>query len=150
LTVRISTPLATSADRAWETVLKPETLVYITRPLLGFRPLGHLPERLGEGQAVRVRLIFFNILPAWEHEIRIVRLDGVAREIYTNERGGPIRTWNHLIKIEPTSAERCRYTDQINISAGSLTPLIWLYAQLFYRYRQMRWRKLARSLQAQS
>jgi hypothetical protein len=30
-----------------------------------------------------------------------------------------------------------------------LTPLVWAYAQLFYRYRQMRWRRLAGSLRDQ-
>jgi len=41
---------------------------------------------------------------------------------------------------------RCGYTDQIDIQAGILTPPIWLFAHIFYRYRQRRWRHLVRAL----
>jgi hypothetical protein len=148
---RVSTELECSAERAWEAVQRPETLQYITRGLLGFRPLDEVPEQFGEGTVVRVRLFFFHVLPAWRHEIRIVRLDRERREIYTNERGGPVRNWSHLIRVEAVPGEqgRTRYLDEIEIAAGPLTPLVWLYAQLFYRYRQRRWRKLARALAAQ-
>jgi len=37
------------------------------------------------------------------------------------------------------------YTDEIEIQAGWLTPGIWLFAQLFYRHRQRRWKALLRS-----
>jgi hypothetical protein len=154
--VRVSTDLDIPAELAWETVKKPETLRYITRGVLGIRPLDDVPDDWGEGLTVRVRLYFFHLIPAWRHEIRVVRIDEATHEIYTNERGGGVRTWNHLISIKPQRTnprpgvaqeyERCRYTDQIEIHAGPATPLVWAYAHLFYRYRQHRWRKLARSL----
>jgi hypothetical protein len=37
------------------------------------------------------------------------------------------------------------YRDQVTIQAGMFTPFIWLFAQLFYRHRQRRWRQLART-----
>jgi hypothetical protein len=147
--VRVSTDLESSADRVWAQLKKPETLVYVTRGVLGFRPLDDVPDRFEEGWVIRMRLLFFHFISAWKHEIRVVRIDEQAHEIYTNERGGPIRKWNHLLKVEPRSERRCRYTDAIEIGAGLLTPSVWLYAQLFYRYRQLRWRKLARSLPVQ-
>jgi hypothetical protein len=143
---RVSTDLECSVERAWETVQRPETLQYITRGLLGFRALEDVPVQFGEGTVMRVRLFFFHVLPAWRHEIAIVRLDPERREIYTNERGGPVQNWNHLITVEDAGSGRARYSDEIDIHAGPLTPLVWLYAQLFYRYRQWRWRRLARTL----
>jgi ligand-binding SRPBCC domain-containing protein len=145
--VRVSTELALSPDLTFETVKKPDTLAYITRGLLGFRPLNEIPADWGEGLVVRIRLYFFHVVPAWRHEIEIVRLDEAARVIETQERGGPVRNWNHRISVAP-SANGTRYSDEIEIRAGPLTPLVWLYAQLFYRYRQHRWRKLARTLRA--
>jgi len=41
---------------------------------------------------------------------------------------------------------RSHYTDEIDIGAGALTPFVWAYAHLLYRYRQWRWRRLARTL----
>jgi hypothetical protein len=32
--------------------------------------------------------------------------------------------------------------DTVEVRAGVLTPFIWLFAQLFYRHRQRRWRAL--------
>jgi hypothetical protein len=147
--VRVSTDLDIPADLAWETVKKPETFQYVVRGIMGVRLLDEIPEDWGEGLTVRVRLFFFHVIPAWKHEIGIVRLDEAEREIYTNERGGPVRRWNHRIKIDPVSASRCHYTDEIEVHAGPLTPLTGASTHLIFRYRQRRWRKLARRLRAE-
>lgn len=142
----ISTYLKTTADRAWPAVRKTETFVYVTRGLLGFAGEQNLPEEWREGEVIRARLRFFNFLPAWEHELRVIRVDDRRRELHTNEGGGFISRWNHVIRIEAGEEDCCRYTDKIEIKAGLLTPAVWLYAHLFYRYRQMRWRGLARRM----
>jgi hypothetical protein len=144
--VRVSTDLEIPVDLAWETVKKPETFQYVVHGVMGVRQLDEIPEDWGEGLVVRVRLFFFHVIPAWKHEIRIVRLDETAREIYTNERGGGVRKWNHRLKFDALSEQRCRYTDEIEIGAGLLTPFVWLFAHAMFRYRHMRWRKLARRL----
>jgi ligand-binding SRPBCC domain-containing protein len=144
--VRVGTELDAPPDRVWETVQKVDTLRYITRGLLGFRPLGPVHDGLGEGDVIRVRLMFFHVLPANAHEIRIVRVDEEAHCIETDEHGGAVKTWRHRISVDPHGEGRSYYTDRIEIGAGPLTPLIWAYAQLFYRYRQWRWRKLARRI----
>ncbi|MGH9942314.1 MAG: hypothetical protein ACRD9R_08150 [Pyrinomonadaceae bacterium] len=142
----ISTRLDTTADRAWQAVKRTETFVHITRGLLGFAGARELPEEWREGEAIRARLRFFNFLPAWEHELRVVRVDDRRRVLHTNEGGGFISRWNHVIRIEAGGGTYCRYTDEIEIKAGVLTSVVWLYAHLFYRYRQMRWRRLARRI----
>lgn len=148
--VRVSTDLACSADAAWAAVQRLDTFRYVTRGLLGFRIPEGTPEELEEGMVARGRLLFFHVLPAWNHEIRAVRVDRDAREILTSEHGGPVSNWGHLIKVDPVTENRCRYTDQIEIEAGLLTPLVWAYAHLFYRYRQARWRRLAQKLRTAS
>jgi hypothetical protein len=134
------------ADVAWDSVKRPATLRYITRGLLGFRISGDVPEQFAEGETYSLRLLFFGVVPAWRHEIRIVRVDETAHEIRTEERGGPVRQWRHRIAIDPEGWGSTRYLDELEIAAGVLTPLVWFYAQIFYRYRQRRWRRLARRL----
>ena len=144
---KISTRLDTSTDRAWDAVKKSATLLHVTRGFLGFAGARGFPEEWREGDAVRTRLVFFHLIPAWwTHQLRVVRLDDQNREIYTNEGGGSVPVWNHRITIAAVSEASCRYADEIEIRAGFLTPLVWLYAHIFYRYRQTRWRRLARSL----
>ena len=56
--------------------------------------------------------------------------------------------WSHRITVDDEGWGSTRYLDEIEIAAGVLTPFVWVYAQLFYRYRQWRWRRLARRLAA--
>ena len=144
--VKVSTLLETTADLAWRTAKRTATLLHVARGLLGFRGVGPIPPEWVPGDRVRTRLIFFHVVPAWEHELRIVGVEEDWHEIHFNEHGGPVQSWRHRIAVEPVDATRCRYTDEIDIRAGVLTPMVWLFAQVFYRYRQMRWRHLARSL----
>ena len=147
--LRVTTRLPVRAEVAWDAVKRTDTLRYVTRGLLGFRTEGGTPERLAEGDTHRLRLLFFGVLPAWRHEIHVMRVDEQAREIRTEERGGPVRDWRHRITVDDEGWGCTRYTDELDISAGALTPLVRLYAQLFYRYRQARWRRLARRLSEQ-
>jgi ligand-binding SRPBCC domain-containing protein len=144
--VRVSTRLPVPPDLAWDTVKRTDTLRYVTRGLLGFRPEGEIPERLAEGETYRMRLLFFGVLPAWRHEIQVIRLDDASHEIRTEEHGGPVRDWRHRITVDAEGWGATRYMDEIEIAAGPLTPLVWLYAHVFYRYRQWRWRRLAKRL----
>lgn len=132
------------ADKAWNILKHKATFLYITRGFLGFAGSKAWPETFSTGQEIRTRLIFFHILPAWKHVLRVIRMDDRTRELYSNEMGGAIRVWNHLIQIEAESDSRCRYTDQIDIRAGWMTLGVWLYAHVFYRYRQFRWKRLIR------
>ena len=146
MVVQVATELSAPPARVWDAVKQPDTLRYITRGLLDFRPLGPIPDRLAEGDVVRLKLLFFGFLPGWAHEIRIVRVDEEARRIETAEGGGAVKKWNHVIAVDPADGDRTHYSDRIEIDAGPLTPLVAGYAQLFYRYRQRRWRRLAQTL----
>jgi hypothetical protein len=114
--------------------------------VLGFRTEQDLPERFAAGETYRIKLIFFGVIPAWWHEIHIVGVDDLHREILTSEGGGAVKEWRHRITVDERGPWRSFYQDEIDISAGLLTPVVWAYAQVFYRYRQRRWRKLAREL----
>jgi hypothetical protein len=142
----ISTDLDTTAERTWALVQRSATFLHVTRGILGLKDAERLPAQWQPGSVVRSRLLLFNIVPAWVHELRVVRVDDHARELYTNEHGGPLSKWNHRITVEPLSVSCCRYTDAVEIGAGLFTPLVWLNAHLFFRYRQHRLRQLVRTM----
>jgi ligand-binding SRPBCC domain-containing protein len=144
--VRVTTRLPASPDVVWDTVKRADTLRYVTRGLLGFRVQGETPEVLAEGETYRMRLLFFGVIPGWRHEIHVARVDDQAHEIHTEERGGPVRSWRHRIMVDEEGWGSTRYFDEIEIQAGPLTWFVWFYAQLFYRYRQRRWRRLAKRI----
>lgn len=143
---KIATDLPTSAERAWRALLKRDTFLYITRGVLGFSGADRWPEEFRQNATIETRLWFFHFLPAWRHTLHVRSIDEDAGELISREAGGPITRWNHRIAIAPISERRCHYTDEIDIKAGALTPFVWAYAHMFYRYRQRRWRRLAEEL----
>ena len=138
----IQTQFQISADAAWKLLLQRNTFLYITKGFLGFTGSKNWPEKFFEGLFIQTRLIFYHIIPSWKHQLQIVTLDHNIHELLSNENGGPVRSWKHLIRIEPETDLKCRYMDQVDIKAGIFTPFIWGYAHIFYRYRQRRWKKL--------
>lgn len=53
-----------------------------------------------------------------------------------------VGTVNYNIWFREVEGGKVSYTDEIEIQAGWLTPVIWLFAHVFYRHRQRRWKAL--------
>lgn len=126
----------TPPEKVWALLKRKRTFLYVTRRMMGVPAARAWPVEQREGLAVRGRLWFFHLVPAWEHDIRIVSVDEDRRELRTEVPGGFVKAWNHLLKTEPLPNGRSRYTDEIGVDAGALTPVVWALAHLFYRYRQ--------------
>jgi hypothetical protein len=142
--VEVATDLPITAEQACGLAQKPALLEYVLWPFLAAVPLQPIPDRVEEGDEFAIRLRFLRVLPGWRHRLTIERL--TASEIASREHGGPVKRWDHSLTFEALSPVSCRYTDAIEIDAGVLTPLAALFAHLMYRYRQARWRVLARIL----
>lgn len=149
MVVRVATDLKVPARVAWEALKRRDTFLFITRGAMRYRGADSWPETLmATGTEIETIVYPLRILPGSPHTFRIVRVDEHQMEVDTEEHGGVIRAWNHSMKVEPLAESRCRYHDRIKLNAGPLTPMVWLFASLFYRYRQARWRRLALSLAA--
>ncbi len=134
-------------DDAWDLLIKRVTFLFITKGAVGFKNSNTWPDEFYTGLEISTRLIFFHILPGWKHFLHIVDVDKSQHRLISKERGGFIKTWNHDITLEKNSKKECTYTDTIQIKAGCLSPVVWLYAHIFYRYRQYRWKILIRQKQ---
>lgn len=141
--VRLSTELPIPADTAFALAQKVELFKFVVAPILRAPGL-EMPDVLAPGAEGAARLWWFGVIPTWTHHLRLVRLGG--NEIYTNEHGGPVRTWNHRLTFEPLTAGSCRYTDEIEIDPGLHGLGTRVFVHLMFRYRHRRWRSLARVL----
>ena len=136
-------------ERAWQEVQTSRLLTFITAPLVTFVPVDPpaLPAVWAEERYL-VRMLLFGRVPFGAQWLVITRLviDATPRrqhyELRDNGYGDVMTTWDHLITMRETEDGLTHYTDQVEIRAGLLTPFIWAYASLFYRYRQHRWRQL--------
>jgi hypothetical protein len=101
------------------------------------------------GETIKGRLIFLKFVPGWMHTLTLISagpIGGGALEIYTNEHGGPARTWNHRLTFTPLGESSCLYTDEVEIDGGLIGRVNQPLVRAFFKFRQWRWRGLARSI----
>lgn len=146
--ITLSTKLNVPAERAWTAVRQPALLDFVAYPIQVFEPVDppFLPKTWAEGRYL-VRPRMFGVLPMGTQWIVISTLDqGPSRyRLRDNGHGTLVRRWDHVITIEPIDAQRCHYTDEVEVRAGLLTPFVAAFAHIFYRHRQSRWRELVAS-----
>lgn len=147
-TVSVSTELEADAAVVFDAVTTVDAFAHVTRGLLTYLPARGRRGRMHEGDELRGWLLLGGVVPFSRHRMRIERIDHAERILRSDEGGGAIRSWRHLIRVTPLAPGRCRYEDVIEIDAGPLTPLVRLFAEGFYRVRQRRWRALAPVLAA--
>jgi hypothetical protein len=142
--VTVSTELACSFDRAVEQAKTSRLLRYVAHPLVHFEPLD--PPAFPDEWSVRtywVKLKLFGFLPFGKQAIAIsVLSDKHSFTIRDAGHSAIIKVWDHRMKI-CRGSNSASYQDEIEIRAGLLTPLVWLFAHVFYRHRQHRLRRLA-------
>jgi hypothetical protein len=136
LTTELPLPVETVAGLA----RKPELMLFVLSPVVRFRTL-RTPDVLEAGAEASGRIWWFGIIPSWTHRLTIVKADPF--EIYTNERSGPARMWNHRLIFEPIDEHRCRYTDEIETESGWRGAPVRLFVRLMFAHRHRRWQTLA-------
>lgn len=128
----------------WDEVSRSRLLKEVCAPLVKFG--GELPEVWPTERTIQVKSYLFGLIPLGTRTIHFDRVDAAAGEIATREHDPLVRRWDHTVRVRPARNGRTRYCDDVIVQAGLLTPLVWLFAQVLYRHRQRRWKKVARRL----
>ena len=141
--VTLTTELPLPAETAGALARKPELMKFVLDPILHVYRLD-VPHHVDVGTQGSARFWLFGIIPAWTHQLTVKQLD--PTEIFTNEHGGPVRTWNHRLTFEPIDDSSCRYTDEIETDDGWRGAPTRLFIRLMFRHRHRRWHTLSRIL----
>jgi len=145
--VDVATVLNCSAAKAWNEVQKSSLLLHVISPLARVVPIGApLPERWSEGLTIECKSFVFGVIPIGVRTLHFEKIDHKNYELQSREHDPLIARWDHLVSIKPLANSRSIYRDTIDIDAGSLTFVVWAWANWFYRHRQRRWRALAKIL----
>jgi hypothetical protein len=147
-TITVSTPLDAPADVVWRAVNTPQAFVHVARGMLRYPAAERQRRPWRVGDRLEGWTLLFGVVPFSYHHLTVAAIDDNARVLTSDEHGGVIRTWRHDLTVTSVDDASCRYEDRIDIDAGWLTPVVAAYGSLFYRYRQHRWRALARLLAA--
>lgn len=150
--VQLKQVLDCSADEAWELIRSPRGLSDVSWPLAEFEPAGDagFPDRWPEGEHTAKVRGFFGLVPMGEQiiAVRYAERHG-ARILEDGGRpvSGPlavITSWRHRMAVAPTEGGRTLYRDRLDVSAGALTPVVWLGLWAFWQWRAAGLRRLAR------
>ncbi len=141
---RISTHFTCSEAELWKKIEKPKSLEFVSSPVLKFIPTESdaFNESWKINRDYHLKLFLFGLIPLGRHCIRLVKVDKRSNRIESREKGRLARVWNHTITFHQSGDRKVQYTDEIEIKAGILTPVIFVFAHLFYRHRQRRWKTL--------
>jgi len=149
--VQLKLVLDAPPDAVWAALRSPAVLAEVAHPFFSFEPLSPrgLPRTWPEGEhSVRARALW-SVVPAGEQLIDIrYRERGDVRII--EDAGGPvsgvlsvITRWRHRMAVAPAPDGRTLYRDRLDISAGALTPLVWIGVWAFWQWRGWQLARLA-------
>jgi ligand-binding SRPBCC domain-containing protein len=145
--VTVKSILKCPVEKVWSEVQKPSVLQRITWPLAKITSAGPapFPSAWKVGEKYQCKIALFALLPTGTRELVFEKIDHDRHFIQTRERDPIVKRWDHTMSFAEGEGGTV-YVDQIDLDASLLTPAVWLYAQLFYRYRHLRWHALARRL----
>lgn len=148
-----STHIALKPEAVWAEVQTAGLLQHIAWPLVRFEPVFSTAfDRFREGGRYEVKLRLFGIIPFGTQWIvtSLHEAEGTdwPKRLRDNGHSALISRWDHWITVMPDPNGGTHYSDEVEVSAGALTPFIWAFAQIFYWHRQRRWRGLANSFAA--
>lgn len=148
-----STHIALKPETVWAEVQKAGLLQHIAWPLVRFIPVDDAAfESFRPGGRCEVKLRLFGIIPFGTQWIvtSMHDADGTdwPKRLRDNGHSALIFRWDHWITVMPEPNGGTHYSDDVEVSAGALTPFNWAFAQIFYWHRQRRWRGLANSFAA--
>lgn len=148
-----STHIALKPETVWAEVQTAGLLQHIAWPLVRFIPVDDAAfERFQPGGRYQVKLRLFGMIPFGTQWI-VTSLHEAddsewPKRMRDNGCSALIAKWDHWITISPHQDGGTCYSDEVEVSAGVLTPFIGAFAQMFYWHRQRRWRGLGKSLPA--
>jgi hypothetical protein len=142
--INLATYLPCSYEQAVQQVKTPGLLQHVAAPLVAFTPVDpkRFPCDWAQG-TYKVKLRLFRFIPFGEQSIVIsYPKTDCGFSLRDNGHSALIPTWDHTITILQTP-HGVLYRDNVTIDAGIFTPIIWLFACIFYGHRQRRWHRLA-------
>jgi hypothetical protein len=136
--IHVTSIFPASREKIFEKLQEIETLRYICSPLAAFTPLD-------KSQKWQAGAVFRFVLTACGlkfgvHTIKVKKFE--IDKILTHEHNKNVPIWNHIITLEKSGENNTKYSDIVEVRAGWKTPFIWLWANIFYRHRQRKWREL--------
>lgn len=140
-------------DAAWAGIRTPDGLRRVSAPLMAFESLeaGGFPPVWPEGEH-RVAVKALGLVPVGHQVIAISYPEPVGDFRLVRDGGHgesgiftAVTSWQHTMAVSPDGSGRTLYRDELDFEAGRITALLWPMYWVFWQYRAIRLKTLARS-----
>ncbi|HTL41226.1 MAG TPA: hypothetical protein VL294_07115 [Pseudolysinimonas sp.] len=149
--VQLKLILDAPPDAVWAALRSPSVFTEVAHPLFSFEPLSPrgFPRRWSEGEHHVAASVLWGMIPVGEQIIDISYHErGDVRIV--EDAGGPVSGalavvtgWRHRMAVSAGPGGATLFRDRLDISAGVLTPLVWLGTWLFWQWRGFQLSRLA-------
>ena len=135
----IKSKFNTTFEKSVDAVSTSKLLEFIAFPILKFKTINvnFFPKNWSDGDKFKTRMLFLGIIPVGNQNIDI-SIPEAPKDMYIvrdKGSGNLAKTWDHIIRIKKLSENEILYTDIVEVKAGVLTIPIWIFANIFYRWR---------------
>jgi hypothetical protein len=154
--VQLKLVLDCPPDAAWNALRSPAVFSDVSFPLVEFETLdgAAFPEIWEEcSHSVAARALFGLVAAGTQNIDLTFRRRGSWRIF--EDHGGPlsgpltvITRWRHRMAVAVTADGRTLFRDRLELSAGLLTPVVWIGFWAFWQWRGARLAKLAPGFEA--
>jgi hypothetical protein len=151
--ITVATILPVDTDTAWEMLHTPAIFKAVSSPFTIFRehPEHPLPTRFSPDTDYTVSVSAGGIIPLGRQIIHLQDTVESPHRRYTTDVGrgvsgmlGSLSHWRHQMAVERLSATETQFTDQLTVNASWQTPMLWVAFSVFWRWRAMRLRQIAK------
>lgn len=128
----------------WKKLLQSQTLEYVAKGLMKFKPLnGEFPKVWEVDTVVQTKVFLFHFIPMGGiHSIEFAKIDSNEFQIQTFEQNTSAKIWNHTMDLTAVNEKQTSYKDEIDVYCGFLTPIMARSVLLLYKYRRKRWGRM--------
>lgn len=151
----MSTTLPVDIDTAWEMLHTPAVFRSVSSPFTVFRekPDQPLPKRFTPDTDYTVSVFAGGIIPLGEQIIRLEDSVTSPDQRHTTDVGrgvsgmlGLLKNWRHQMALQSLPSGHTQFNDQLTVNASWQTPVLWVAFNVFWRWRAMRLRQIARKM----
>lgn len=131
-TIRLMHYYNTAPQKLWALAIDFAALAKVNEGRISF---AGLPQGQCEtGQSLDIKVKLFGKMPAEAYHIDILECDHTQMLMRSSEQTNGIKKWNHTMQVIAVGDGAC-LSDEIEIDAGFMTPIIALWAKYMYGAR---------------
>ncbi len=134
-------------DHVFDALNAPSMMQKVASPLVVFKAVrpSIFPNRWENGATYRMKMYLLGFLPLGWQELSIQSKFTGTEAILTDVGPGfAVKMWDHKVILRKDGDSRTSYDETLNLTAGLMTPLIWIGMTALFAWRKYRWLTLTR------